>query len=243
VTCKFPTTLFALTFSATALTSFGEDPKKQSVQVTATDHANLAPGGTLRIDHSYGDLTIEGWDRPEVEVNVVKSIPYGFKNKKGEVSKHLERIKIGLEAKSASEVVVSTVIHSRGGPLMPPPLRKTPGSVIIEYLIYAPRDAKLVIDHCTGFVLISDVKGDVDATCGRGDIVLMLPDLGPYSIDAKSTLGVVTSDFAATIQQATPAGKGEPDSSSNGSPRHRIRLRMGFGGIAIKAVPVEASGR
>jgi hypothetical protein len=235
VTYRLPVTLFALALSAMAPALFAEDTKNESVQVNNTQHANLAPGGTLRIEHSYGDLTVEGWDRPEVEIGVVKWMPYDSKNKNGEASRHLERIRVGLESKSPSEVVVSTAIPSRGGPLMPPSLRKTTGNVTIEYLIYAPRDAKLVIHHGTGFVLVSDVKGDVDATCSRGDIVLMLRDPGPYSIDAKTRLGVVASDFTRIPQDAPhPA---------TGPSLPRIHLRMGFGGITIKSVPVEGTSK
>jgi hypothetical protein len=214
-----------------------------AVEVTATEHASLAPGGTIRIEHSYGDLTIEGWDRPEVELTVIKSMPGGSKNTKGEVSKHLERVRVGLESKSSSEVVVSTAIPSRGNSFLPPSLRNATRSVTIEYLIHAPRDAKLTIRHGAGYVLISDVRGNVDASCGRGDIVLMLRDPGGYSIDAASRFGTVTSDFEGAPKVA-PYGIGERYATPNQSSQiPRIRLRMGLGGIAIKAVPVEGTGK
>ena len=34
---------------------------------------NFLPGGTIRLDNSYGYLTVEGWDEPEVEITVTKS--------------------------------------------------------------------------------------------------------------------------------------------------------------------------
>jgi hypothetical protein len=67
--------------------------------------------------------------------------------------------------------------------------------------------------------------------------VLMLPETGAYSFDAKSKLGTVISDFEGT-PRLRRYRLGE--SYANGrSPSSMIRLRAGFGGITIKAVPPE----
>ena len=61
-----------------ALTLFGaERPLRrgpeQSFEVTSTERVNFLPGGTIRLNNSYGYLTVEGWDEPEVEITVTKS--------------------------------------------------------------------------------------------------------------------------------------------------------------------------
>ena len=45
----------------------------QKVTVTHTETLSLPAGGTVRIEHSVGELGIEGWDRPDVEITVIKT--------------------------------------------------------------------------------------------------------------------------------------------------------------------------
>ena len=49
------------------------DEMKQ-FQVTSTETVNFAPGGIVRITGSYGDVTVEGWEQPSVEVTLTKSL-------------------------------------------------------------------------------------------------------------------------------------------------------------------------
>jgi hypothetical protein len=53
---------------------------------TTTVRANFASAGRMRIDGSSGDLNVQGWDRPEVEVTVMKSLPYGTNPKQPDPS-------------------------------------------------------------------------------------------------------------------------------------------------------------
>ena len=98
-----------------------------------------------------------------------------------------------------------------------------------------PRDARLVIHHGAGFVSVSRVSGDMEVTSHSGDIVLFLPDPGPYSIDAKSTAGGVSSDFEGTTHRTRFVG--EEFAAGDAPSSRRIFLRMGLGDIAIKDVP------
>jgi hypothetical protein len=85
--------------------------------------------------------------------------------------------------------------------------------------------------------LVSNVIGDIEATNGSGDILLMLSDSGTYSVDAKSKMGTVSSDFEGATHVRHFVGEGFARASQ--PPSHRIYLRMGFGGITIKKVSVE----
>src|ERR1035441_4160304 len=107
------------------------------------------------------------------------------------------------------------------------------GGVKVEYLIHAPHDSRLVIQHGAGYVLVSGMTGDVEATSHSGDILLMLPDSGTYSIDARSKLGVVSSDFAGAAHRRHLVGSGFASVTS--SPSHRIYLRTLMGGITIRS--------
>ncbi len=204
-------------------------------QVTTTERLQFDSGGTIRLDHSYGDLTVEGWDDPEVEITLIKSLPYGLKERQpGENMRRIADIKIVTKRASSNELEISTTLPASAGLL-----RKLRSTVAIEYRIHVPRSSTLAIHHGTGSVLINDVTGDIDATCHRGDILLMLPDRGAYSIDAQSKLGTVISDFAGT-PKIRKYRLGERYSLVAAGSSRKLFLRMGFGGITLKALPPEA---
>jgi len=49
------------------------DETKSKAQVTKTERVDFPPGGTLRLNSSIGELTIQGWDRPDVEITTIKT--------------------------------------------------------------------------------------------------------------------------------------------------------------------------
>ena len=63
---------------------YGESAIKPPPEKTTTEHVDFAAGGLIRINGSYGDLNVAGWDRPEIEVTVIKLLPYGYKPKQPE---------------------------------------------------------------------------------------------------------------------------------------------------------------
>jgi len=196
---------------------------EQRVEATKTERFSFAPGGVIRVNSSYGTLNVEGWDRPEVEIAVVKSTQKYYELKQREnAATRLERVRITTERISDTELAIST--HQD---------RK----ISVDYEIHVPRDSRLEIHHGTGQVLVANVTGDIQATGHRGDLVLMLPDTGAYSIDAKTKVGVVTSDFAGDLHRRRYL-LGERFAGPSAT--HRVYLRMGFGGITIKSFPPEA---
>jgi hypothetical protein len=204
-------------------------------RVTTTERLPFEPGGAIRLNHSYGDLTIEGWDHPEVEITMIKSLPYGLKERHpGENMRRIEGVKIVTRRASGNELEISTNLPASAGLL-----RRFRSTVAIEYRIHVPRSSTLAIDHGTGSVLVSDVTGDIDATCHRCDIMLMLPDSGTYSIDAQSKLGTVISDFEGT-PQIRKYRLGERYNFALAGSSRKLFLRVGFGGITLKALPPEA---
>jgi hypothetical protein len=217
---------------------FGEGGNKKLIEITSTQQVPFQAGGTIHVEHSYGELWVEGWDRPEVELTVIKSPDELFAAKdQAEAAKRVENVKVTADRKSDSELVISTAVshfHRLTHPFGPL------GGVIMKYRIRVPRNSKLVIHHDTGEVLVSQVAADIEATGRRGNIVLLLPETEKYSIDAKSNIGTLSSDFDGDFRhglmnseyaQKTPA------------PAHRISVHMGVGGIDIKGSPAEAQPR
>jgi hypothetical protein len=219
-----------LSVLGTTLPLLGDAGPSAQVQSANTERVNFAPGGVIHVNGSFGDLNVEGWDRPEVEVTILKSSDNYYQpkdqQKKDQAAGRLKDVQITTEHGTAAELTISTA--PSGGKR----------HVTAGYEIHVPRSSSLVIHHRVGFVLVDNVTGDIEATGRRGDIVLMLPDKGAYAIDAKSKLGTVSSDFAGDIHVQHLVG--ERFAATGQTPARRIYLRMGFGGITIKALTPES---
>jgi hypothetical protein len=202
---------------------FAQDGIKQPAQVTSTERADFAPGGVIRLTTSSSNLFVEAWDRPEVEITTTKS---------GRRAHCLGDVRVVTDRRSATELAITTARPPRS--LFGRLFGRTCG-VTIEQHVNAPRDAGLVIHHGAGYVMVSGMRGEIEATSRSGDIVVMLPDPGPYSIDAKSKFGSIASDFAGKTRRKHLVG--ERSASVNPSSSHRIYLRMGLGDISIKEIP------
>jgi hypothetical protein len=212
----------------------GEVTIQRPAQTAHTERVDFAAGGTIRLNDSFGDLYIEGWDQPAVEITLIKEMQ-DYEPPKN-VSERLERVRFTTEHPSAGELTISTAIpshnffrHPFGGK----------GDVDVRYELRIPRDSRLVIHHGGGNVLIDNVVGSIEATNREGDIAVMLPGPGPYSIDARSKMGTVISDFAGKAHVRYFIG--EALTGANESTAHPIHLRVGFGGITIKEMAPEAT--
>jgi hypothetical protein len=201
--------------------------------VTATEHVDFAPGGTIRVKDSFGSLIVEGWDQPGVEVMVTKSL--NFNAEAGQkATERLDAVHVATDRGSGGELIISTSRPASRS--FSHPLREG-SDVTLEYRIRAPRSSHLVISHSGGSVSVTGMTGDIEAASRRGDIVLMLPDLARYSIDAHTRFGLVTSDVAAASRRKLSPGE---NLIRGGAASHRLVLRVRYGGIEIKELPHEA---
>jgi hypothetical protein len=202
-------------------------------------------GGTIRVDNSYGYLTVEGWDEPEVEVTVTKSTDRFYDPKqRDEVAPRFERIRVIAERQSDKESAISTTLPARHGlPYSILPSRqivftmpkKTALGVTLDYTLHVPRDSRLIVHHDHGYVWVSDVTGDIEVNSHTGDMVVVLPDPGPYAIDARTRLGSVSSDLAGEGHKQFLVGTQFVRACE--APSRKIYLRMGRGNITIKNGP------
>jgi hypothetical protein len=219
-----------------ALPLFAEEGFPQSFEVTRTEHVNFPPGGTIRLNDSYGYLSVDGWDEPQVEVTITKSTDRFYKpGQQEEGKRRLELIRVTTERRSDTELSITTIRPSRNGTWSPPLPPTTKAGVTVEYQIRVPRDSRLLIHHDTGYVWVSDVTGNIETTSHTGDMVVMLPSSGSFSIDAKSRLGSITSDFAGAGVKEFVVGTRFIRAGED--PSHRVYLRIGRGNITIKQIP------
>lgn len=201
---------------------FAQDAASQKVLVTHTERADFPAGGLLQFKNSMGELTVEGWDRPDVEITTIRSTkdvyPAGDREK---VSAKLDRVKISVEHQGEGLTIATVVPKHRAGPGV---------AFDLEYRIKAPMNARLSVEHGNGEVHVDNLTSDIHVTVGKGEITLHLAPEGQYGIDAKSDLGVVISDFPGQEKRLRwRVGH----SFLQAKAAHNLYLRAGFGDIII----------
>ncbi len=201
---------------------------RQAVTVLTTQTVNFAPGGTIRITGFNGELNVEGWDRPEVQIQVSRTVyREDTPAVREQAKKELEAIKLLADQSAAGRLVLSTVF----------PKHRFPASLLarcetnLDYRIMVPRSSKLEIQHGMGDVTIYDVAGDLQAQVRSGDIVAQVPPSGVYNIDARVGVGTVYTDFGGTWR--APFLLGQRFSGTAGGPARQLHFRSGVGGISI----------
>ncbi len=106
--------VFAVGALAAGLPLIADTPASQPVETTKTETVKFAPGGTIRLKDSFGSPERgEGWDRPEVEVTVVKSLGY-VSEPEQRSNQRLDSVHVTTERKSDTELEISTTAPSPG---------------------------------------------------------------------------------------------------------------------------------
>jgi hypothetical protein len=165
---------FAVLFALPML-AFGAD----RVDLNTTEKTDFAPGGTVHIEASTGDLNIESWDQPAVEIDVFRSAWNAKTNLKAiQVTKQL----------SGKDLTVTTS-H-----------RRFTGAQV-SYRIRVPRNTNLEIHHGLGSVVVYDVAGNVSASVKFGDVLVQVPDDAGYTVSAHTKKGTLYSDAPAAAGQ------------------------------------------
>jgi len=210
-----------------ALPLLADDPSKAPLSATHTDTFKVPTAGAIRIKNSVGEVDIDGWDRPEVEVTVVRSSEHFYNAvARAEAQRSLEGAQIKAE-QDGNDVVISTAYMPWSGAH-----RLSRHSEIgISYRIKAPRASKLIIDHNSGGVNISDISGNIHATVINGQITLSLPAAGEYAIDSQTKIGDIYSDFEGHYQRRHLLGK--EFGHQNSAPATNLYLRVRYGDVMI----------
>jgi hypothetical protein len=218
-------TLLALLCSS-LLADGGTKPK---VQATNTERMDFPSGGLLRLKNSAGEVQIQGWDSPQVEITTIKSTQdFYAPDEQSKGAALLDQVKVVTERQNQEIVVTTTLPRYKW-------LSLNPGvhlSVDLLYLIKVPRSARLAIAHGEGEVHVAEVTGDIHATVRAGAITLSLAPEAHYDIDARSRVGSVFSDFPGNERTRLwflnhqfaehPSGAAE-----------KLYLRIGFGDIVL----------
>jgi hypothetical protein len=226
----------ALMFGAAALLHAADAPR-EFVEVMHSEHVDFPVGGTLRMLHSTGDLTIEGWDRSDVEITTSKMIA-DDPSERAKATHDLDAHHLVVKREGNGLVVAAnsawyTNLH-------------------LEYTIKAPYSAHLVVNHRSGDVYVDGLLGDIDVFLREGEVVLHLPENEKYSIHARCDIGNVYSDYQGEEKQLWWLIGHRIEGGNAPSAPHKLNLRVRVGDIVIlKAsgnkpaeppVPVKANG-
>ncbi len=209
------------------------DPYAGKVRITKTEHMDFPAGGTLHLKNSTGNLMVEGWDQPEIEITTVRSTHSDYSGAARDEWMHkLEQIEISIE-RHGSEVVITTNYPHHYFPL--PAFFRGENRFDLEYRIKVPRNTHLVDDHSLGSVNVDNLTADIDATVEEGDILLRLPEQETYAIQAKCEIGKVNSDYpVAQKHRPWPFGdRALAEASQSSAAAHQLHLKVGFGDIVI----------
>lgn len=222
-----------VTAIALALPVLADDRIKEPLSLSHTDRFSVSAPGAIRLENSFGEVDIDGWDRPEVEVTVVRSTERLYDAKahphnRDEVQRRLDRVQVTAK-QDGNDVVISTAYPPRNGFTHPLSRRSDIG---IGYRIKAPRASKLIVNHNSGGVNVYDISGDIHARAINGQITITLAAAGEYAIDAQSTIGDIYSDFEGRVQRRQIVGE-ELDHPGS-APATNLYLRVRMGDIIIQ---------
>jgi len=207
-----------------------DDQTDQKVQVTHTERMDFPSGGLLRFQNSVGELTVEGWDRPDVEITTIKSTDAVYPPQDREkAAAELNKVQISVERQS-TDLVVATNYPRHWG---------RPRGFDLWYQVKAPRNARLAVNHGSGEVHIDSLTSDIHVTVHDGGMTLRLPEDGQYSIDAKCSIGDMTSDFPGREKRKPWLFGHQFLRETQAS--HSLYLRVGFGDITILKIEKPAT--
>ena len=225
-----PHKLAVIGLCVSGLALAGDEPT-QKIQISNTEHIDFPPNGALRLTNSIGELTVEGWDRSDVEITTIRSTKLAYDPQQREKATHdLDKVRVAAERHGDELVITTDFPRHRTFP--PPSPLGSAASFRLEYDIKVPRNARLMVDHDVGDVHVENITGDIHVTAHQGEIVLHLPEKGLYSIDAKSDFGNVISDFPGH-QKRTAWRIGHQFTQNTPGASQKLSMRIRYGDIII----------
>ena len=199
---------------------FAQEKPADNLRSEKKQTLDFPAGGLLRVKDSTGELTIETWGKPSVELTTVKSAKYMLSTKDREkAAAELERITVTAQ-RHGSELDVTTTAPRRTG------------KIDISYHLFVPRDTRLEIQHRTGDVNIEGAAAAVDAKLRSGEIFLYLPEGVPYSIQAKSAFGSINAPGDPALKPEH-LHLGESLTQNAPGQASKLNLKVDYGDIYI----------
>lgn len=208
------------------------DVPMEQVQTTHTDHIDFPSTGVLKLEHSTGELSIEAWDQPGIEITAIRSTKSWYVSKRDDAVKKLDQIKMKTD-RQRDQVTITTEFPKHDYFTR---IFRGVSEFELEYIIKVPAAAKLDIEHDSGDVNIYGVTGDLHVKNGMGQINVHVPQDGHYAIDAKCDLGAINSDFGDAERGKVIHKSMETKNPPAGA--QKLYARQGFGDIVIQKIQI-----
>ena len=178
--------------------------------------------GLLTIDTRVGDIHIEGWDEPRLEIEAEKVV----RARSPESAKPLyERLNVVLKGQD-KHVLLRTVYPPRKAWR---PFRGE-SRLTLNYRIKMPFDANLVLRCVDGDVWIRGLEGKQQILVNYGDVEIDIPSVQRLrSLSAHTWLGYVQSD----LHGEGKAGFGPRVSYWNPTGDQDIYVKVRMGGVFV----------
>ncbi len=166
-------------------------------EFTRTSHysVRMFSFGTFTIDSRVGDITVEGWDYPRLEIDAEKLVRAGSQ-KKANVLFH--KINVSLAGKDKS-INLKTLYPPRR---LWRPFRGE-SKLTVNYTIRMPYDSNIKLNCVDGDVTIHGLTGNEALKVSYGDVEIDVPD--PYGVryfKAHTFLGYVQTDLHGMEQDS-----------------------------------------
>jgi len=124
----------------------GYDEARQKAHVSKTEKVDFPANGTLRLQNSTGELTIEGWDQPGVEITTTRTSKEEYlAGDRAKATQDLDRVRVSAKRDGEELVVTTEYPRHRAFPWVTP--FQTVTNFDLEYVIKVPRSAKLIVKH------------------------------------------------------------------------------------------------
>ncbi len=196
--------------AASILPALVQANTREPATLSSTQTFSFDPQGLIQLEQSYGDVEIQGWDRPEVEITTIRT-----KQQK------TDNISITAVKDGEDRLKITTQFPSHKS------------DADLKYVIKAPAQARLVVHHDMGDVKVTNFTSDIEVTNRIGEIGLSLADPASYSVDARARIGDVSSDIGCS-EGSNLFGQ---QLHTVGANLHRqLLLRIGIGDISIRKI-------
>ena len=215
--CVLSILAFVLSISAQSI-------EKKRVYVTTTERIPFSNGVSVHLKDTFGEVLVEGWERDEVEIQLIRGTQKDYElSAQAKEQRRLEKIKLVATKDGAGGLLIET----KNLPFI------MKNNLTLEYKVKVPQSIFLKVKHSIGEVRITNIIGDIEATCKIGEIVLNLPEKERYDVDARVRIGDVESEFGGQYNRQKLLGAKLVEEVNRSEP-HKLYLRVGIGEVSVK---------
>lgn len=174
----------------------------------------FAPGGQIRIEDKNGRITVEGWPRHEVRIQITRSVRAEDKAKAEGLMKEL---RADVEVRDGRIDIVSRFPKRRETIGIWDILGRKVASLQINYYVQVPNETSLTLGTSNGEVRVHGVRGQLEANTTNGDIqvgdvhggVALVTTNGEIEltgIAGDATARTTNGSIVAEVRSVSPSG-------------------------------------